>query len=689
MPNPKSKNAEAPLSETLIPKRTQGTREECIADLRQLVTSHPELSITRNFYRVHGKYAESVWGAWAGTFLEFKRQAGIELSRQQHQVERNVARHASVDHYRAFSDERASYEGKYTKDNPARFKTILVASDLHDKEIDPFFNRVLIDTARRVQPDVISLVGDVFDLPEFGKYTVDPREWDVIGRIKFAHDNIFSPLREVAPNSQIDLIEGNHECVSKQTEILTRNGWVRAEDVSMDDEVASFGLDGEDFGYEKPLALATVLNAPCGKVVGTLKAEEVSVNHRLLARGVLTRYDEVASHGSGHIRDFTTSVVVKDEPEIISGSWASMLPWIVSEGWVGPDDSDDRYIQFRDLTASQRLRLRGVARAARVGYVQLKRKTCLTFDASQWKKLSEILLFDASLEGAATKSLDWMLVLSQRQLKSVMQEYQWFCSSATNSCITYKGFKHEEGDKLQLALTLKGWPTVVTKLPHNVFTARIFINPNDLPIRNSRVSFKPTANQDVIAIQTKRGTLVTRLHGVINFTGNCRLLKHLADASPAMRAVLSDLHGMTVGQLFGLDKFEVNYVAKANLAAYSKAEQSRELQNNYRIYYDAVMCHHFPHARNMGMPGVNGHHHKHIVWPMFNITYGAYEWHQLGAGHRRSASYCEGEKWHTGFALIHVDTHTKATVIEYIPVTNFAVVGGKFYHREANELVTE
>jgi hypothetical protein len=36
-------------------------------------------------------------------------------------------------------------------------------------------------------------VGDIFDLPEFGKYGVDPREWDVVGRIKFAHENILAP----------------------------------------------------------------------------------------------------------------------------------------------------------------------------------------------------------------------------------------------------------------------------------------------------------------------------------------------------------------------------------------------------------------------------------------------------------------------------------------------------------------
>lgn len=352
------------------------TPQECIDELIRVANLNPEADITRNGFRNHSAISDATWNRHFGTFEEFKRQAGIKLTRQQHGLERHIAKHASVDHYRRLNVERQDYADKYERGNSNRFKTILTCSDLHDIEIDPFFLRVLIDTARRVQPDVISLVGDIFDLPEFGKYGVDPREWDVVGRIKFAHDNILRPLREACPNAQIDFIEGNHEA---------------------------------------------------------------------------------------------------------------------------------------------------------------------------------------------------------------------------------------------------------------------------------------------------------------------RLLRQLADATPALRAVLSDLHGFTVGKLLGLDEFQINYIAKADLAAWTKRDFDRELANNYKVYFDSVICHHFPHARNMGLPGVNGHHHQHQVWPMFSPIYGAYEWHQLGSGHMRSASYCEGEKWHNGFCLINVDTQTRATNFDYVAVTDMAISGGKWYLRLEEE----
>lgn len=366
-----------PMSEDEGKFMEEWTSDDCIEELIRISEIDPTKVITRNFFRVYSKISESTWNRYFGTFEEFKGQAGIKLTRHQHSLERSIAKHASVDHYRKLTTERGDWADKYIRENSNRFKTVLVCSDLHDVEIDEFFLRVLIDTANRVQPDVIVFNGDIFDLPEFGSYGVDPREWDVVGRIKFAHERIFAPIRKACPNIQIDFIEGNHEA---------------------------------------------------------------------------------------------------------------------------------------------------------------------------------------------------------------------------------------------------------------------------------------------------------------------RLLRQLADATPALRAVLSDLHGFTIGKLLGLDEFEINYIAKANLATFTKGEFNKQLQNNYKIYWQSLLFHHFPHARNMGLPGANGHHHQHQVWPMFSPIYGAYEWHQLGCGHKRSASYCEGEKWHTGFALANVDTHTKATSWDYITVgEEFAVSGGKWYYREDSE----
>ena len=351
--------------------------DELIETLRSIYLRNPDTNITRLHFRRETGLSDSTWNRYFGTFQEFKRQAGIEMSRQQHQVERQLAKHASVDHYRAFNA-RHDYGDRYNKPSGRTIKTFIGCSDLHDIECDPFYLRVLIETCRLVQPDVINFGGDIFDLAEFGKYGVDPREWDVVGRIHWVHKHIFRPIREACPDAQIDFVEGNHEY---------------------------------------------------------------------------------------------------------------------------------------------------------------------------------------------------------------------------------------------------------------------------------------------------------------------RLLRHLADATPALRAVLSDLLGLTVPQILGLDEFEINYIAKADLAAYNKGDQAKEVGKSYVVYDEALLVHHHPYAAGWGLPGWNGHHHNWQVKHLKSALLGSYSWMQLGCGHKTDASYCNGEFWNMGFTIAHLNTASKTTNFEYINITDMAVVGGLYFQRQPEEMV--
>jgi len=364
---------DSPISENERKYHEDWTAQDCIDELRRIAEIDETKVITRNYFRNHSRISESTWNQFFGTFQEFKGRAGLTLDRAAKQMERQIAKHASIDKYREVNEERQSYSENYLHPTDGRYKTVLVCSDLHDIECDEFFLEVLIDTAKRLQPDILVFNGDIFDLAEFSRFAVDPREWDVVGRIKFVHEEIFAPLREVCPDTQFDFIEGNHEF---------------------------------------------------------------------------------------------------------------------------------------------------------------------------------------------------------------------------------------------------------------------------------------------------------------------RLLKHLTDATPALKVVLSDLHGFTIPKLLGLDEFEINYIAKADMSAYMKTNVKQQIAKNYKIYYNSFICHHHPEGKHLGMPGINGHHHKEKVETLYNETYGSFQWVQSGCGHRRDASYAMGEKWSEGFVIAHVDTEECKTIFEMATIgEDFAVIGGKYYFR--------
>lgn len=257
-------NQRALLSEDAKKYNGDASREDCINDLRLIQEAHWGKHITRIFYREHGTYSDATWSQYFGTFQEYRRQAGLELSRQQHTLERQIARHASVDHYREYYNTNVlPYYNKYIKKaSPRKIKTIMIMSDCHDKEICEFSLSVFIEECRIKQPDVICFNGDIYDLLEFGRYPVDPRHYDIVGRLEFVRERIFRPIRSACPDSQIDLIAGNHEMrLLKLLCDATPNVRILLSDVLEIDFPQIFGLDEFSINWASKFNLAAYSNA--------------------------------------------------------------------------------------------------------------------------------------------------------------------------------------------------------------------------------------------------------------------------------------------------------------------------------------------------------------------------------------------------------------------------------------------
>lgn len=348
---------------------------DIIEDLKRVSKKVERDMVTRSQYREHGNFTDHALRTNFGTFGALRRAAGLEESLGARKDRYAIGKHSDLEAYRQMNIEKADYIDKYRKPKGTRFQTMLVASDIHDEECDPFWRRIFIDTVYRTQPDTVILGGDVFDLAEFGRYSTDPRDWDIISKINWVHE-FLSDIREAASDTEIVFIEGNHE-------------------------------------------------------------------HRLL--------------------------------------------------------------------------------------------------------------------------------------------------------------------------------------------------------------------------------------------------RYLTDNAPTLKVLLSDLHGWTVPKLLGLDKYEVRYVARADLATLTKSNVVKEVAKNYEVFHDCFLVDHFPSGKNKGLPGVNGHHHKHLVDSLYSHSFGGYEWHQLGCGHRRQAEYCAGEQWNMGFMTVLVDTEESLPVMDYHFIGDVALVHGKHYMREENE----
>lgn len=161
-----------------------------------------------------------------------------------------------------------------------------------------------------------------------------------------------------------------------------------------------------------------------------------------------------------------------------------------------------------------------------------------------------------------------------------------------------------------------------------------------------------------------------------------RLLRHFANESPFVRELLSEYHGFDFARLLGLDKFEINFISKSNLCAYTESATRKEVDKNYIVLHDMIAYGHTQEVRKHGLPSVWGHSHAYKTFAQYDYRYGSYHNVQTGCMTTLDAHYCEASHWNAGFLITHIDTHSKRHQHEYINTSNgFCMIGGQLYLR--------
>jgi hypothetical protein len=613
---------------------------------------------------------DSVWEKEFGSWTAFVRSSGLTDNHYSTRIKAMFSKIAqpSQESLKA-TEEKKTWDKGYVKPNTSRFQTILSGADIHDTLCDPFYRRLFVDTAKRVQPSKIILNGDTFEMFEFSKYTKDPRKMNILGSIKWVQ-NFLKELREVSPSSEIIMIEGNHECVSLDTDLLTENGFMNCvEYLKVADKVKVASFDGSKVNFSIPLASRLIPDKHIISLKSSMTEEKVSSKHNVYVKGKLI--PAMRAHGS-IIKDFTYKVDSQTNLDKRSSEEWRLIASILAESELLYEEQSStiKEIRWTFESDNERLSVKG-------------------------ENAVEVMV-KLGLEGK--KLPKNFLQISKTNLEVFLEELRIITSDSIPTFnATLSALDKDSADQIQAACFLNNIATQVTECrgetPNSdkLYNLTYYYDTQTLPesIGSEPVNIKLLDEvEDTVAVQTEDGTLITRLNGKVQVTGNCRLIKFITETNPNLVPILSDIHGMDFASLVGLKEYGIRYIGKVSLAYHSETNLKREVAKNYYLSDEAILFHHFPYAKEWGFAGVNGHHHKHIVTHHYNALRGPYEWHQLGAGHIRQAEYCEGEVWQNGFILCHVDTHKKYTQFEYVDCTGeHCVIGGKWYNREEDEIV--
>ena len=167
-----------------------------------------------------------------------------------------------------------------------------------------------------------------------------------------------------------------------------------------------------------------------------------------------------------------------------------------------------------------------------------------------------------------------------------------------------------------------------------------------------------------------------------------RIARHTVENNAGLATLLaSEFHDMGIRELLCLDRYDINYIAKGDLFAFTDAQLKKEVLESERLYWNSLWVrHHPPKQVSVTCAGFHGHHHAHNVTTYMNPIFGSFEWHQTGGMHKRNASYTDGRRWNLGFITAHIDTQMQRTVFDYTYVGDTCCqMGGKFYERRVDE----
>ena len=126
-----------------------------------------------------------------------------------------------------------------------KFRTAVILPDIHYPEHSPVAIDLVKKFIKDVQPDEIIYQGDNLDMGVISHWNKDKKKTLELKRLKNDYDgfikDVLDPIESLSKKkTKFVWLNGNHECLDTDTELLTRRGWIKEDEIdSKNDKVFS------------------------------------------------------------------------------------------------------------------------------------------------------------------------------------------------------------------------------------------------------------------------------------------------------------------------------------------------------------------------------------------------------------------------------------------------------------------
>lgn len=431
---------------------------------------------------------------------------------------------------------------------------ILVIGDAHveqDQDLRRF--DVLGKFIVEQRPEAIVSIGDFMEMACLSAWDADKRlkmeglryqkeieagnqALDLIDDKINAYNERQSENKKRQYNPQKVYVEGNHECVSLDTEVLTEGlVWIPAENIKPDTKIVTVNGNSQ-LVCEKPVAVLRTTTPNFIAVKGDLSDERVSETHRIYLDEELVPVKSLIGSSINNLRlGLKVKLNAPDFP--VSDDDLRLIVWCVMDGCVRKEPTGAKCrVQFKLSKERKLAALREILDRMGIAYTDKECKKCginklqpryIRFYGDAARRVHYDLL------NGVKRLPKWFVYLSERQVRIVLDELVGTDASLQYNHISWTSTNKWDVEIIQTACFLNGIPCKF-KEHHNAsgfangkLQYKCYIYHNGLSDRRYSQVEETGEAGEVMAIQSVTGNLITRRNGKISVTGNCRLTRYL------------------------------------------------------------------------------------------------------------------------------------------------------------------
>jgi len=130
-------------------------------------------------------------------------------------------------------------------------------------------------------------------------------------------------------------VDGNHECISKDTDILTENGWMNIEKVYNNKyKIANFDINSREIFFDYPILKHKVFKDNAIIIDGKNTKQIVSENHDIIINGNKIKAKDIL-HKKIQEKEFILKGIYKNNIGIeIEDNYIRLLTWVIMDGTI-------------------------------------------------------------------------------------------------------------------------------------------------------------------------------------------------------------------------------------------------------------------------------------------------------------------------------------------------------------------